>query len=116
MKTALLVIVAIIVFFMILQELSDRTYKPTKEDLIAKLRQTIDGTIDPDTFDELLCVRIAYDPFLDEIRIRLNGILDGKDAINRPHRKTKTIDLTEIGKKRVAELVERLQNQPNQAL
>jgi len=113
---ALLIVVGIVVFFLILQKTSDKTYKPTRTEIIKKLRKTIDGSIDYADFDELISARIAYDNTLEEIRTKLNSIIDEKANINQPHSKTKIIYLSEVGKKRVEELINEMEKQPNNRL
>jgi hypothetical protein len=108
-----IIIIGIIIFFLVLQKLSDKTYKPTRNEIISKLQEMINGNIDYSDFDELISVRIAYDHSLEEIRIKLNDIIDDAININNPHSNTKVIDLSEAGKKRLKELIEELEKQPD---
>ncbi len=113
MNTAIVILIVIIVFFAILQKISDKTYKPTRTEIIQKLRAVKEGSIDRYDFDELISVRIAYDPSLEEIIKELNNIIDDTTNINQPHSKTKAIDLSEAGKKKIEELIEKLERQLN---
>ena len=93
---------------MILQKLSDKTYKPTKSEIIEGLEKIIDGSIEYSHLDELCSVRIAYDPKLESIRIKLNDILDNPKALNHPHSKIKGVDLSEEGKVMVQNLIDEI--------
>ncbi|MBA3029478.1 MAG: hypothetical protein FP816_11820 [Desulfobacteraceae bacterium] len=74
-------------------------------ELIEGLEKIIDGSIEHSHLDELCCVKIAYDPLLENIRERLNDILDDPMAMNHPHSKTMGVDLNEEGKGLVQNLI-----------
>ena len=61
--------------FFLLQHFSDKTYKPSVDDIRRDIQAIIDETIDSAHFDEFSCVRIAYDPRLEAIRHRYNEIV-----------------------------------------
>ena len=105
MKIIISIIVGIVIIFWVLQKLSDRTYKPTKSEIIDGLKKILDGSIDYSHLDELCSVKIAYDPKLESIRQKLNDILDNPKAMNHPHTKTKGVDLSEEGKSLVQKLI-----------
>ena len=105
MKIVIGIIVGVVILFLIIQKLSDKTYKPTNSELIEGLEKIIDGSIEYSHLDELCSVRIAYDPKLESIRIKLNEILDDPKALNHPHSKIKEVDLSEEGKVLVQNLI-----------
>jgi hypothetical protein len=110
MKIIISIIIGVILFFLILQRISDRTYKPTKDEIIDRLKKVIDGSIDYSDFDELCSVKIAYDSSLENIRQKLNCILDDPKAINHPHSKIKEVDLSYEGKIMVNNLIKEMEN------
>ncbi len=61
-------IVFVFIFFGALQIHSDRTYKPTREEIEQILMSIINGNISDAELDEFICVRIKYDPDLEMIR------------------------------------------------
>ena len=58
----------IFAFFWFLQWLSDRTYKPSRDQVKRIFQASIEGKLSLGAFDEFSCVRIAYDPRLDRLR------------------------------------------------
>jgi hypothetical protein len=110
MKIVISIIIGVVLFLLILQKISNRTYKPTKDEIIDRLKKVIDGSIDYSDFDELCCVKIAYDSSLENIRQKLNSILDDPKAINHPHRKIKEVDLSYEGKIMINNLINEMEN------
>jgi hypothetical protein len=105
MKIVMSIIIGVVIFFIILQKISARTYKPTKGEIIERLNKIIDGSIDCSDLDELCSVKIVYDSSLENIRQKLNSILDDPKAINHPHSKIKEVDLSYEGKIMVNNLI-----------
>lgn len=108
MKIVIGIIVGVVILFLTLQKLSDKTYKPGKSEIIEGLEKIIDGSIEYSHLDELCSVRIVYDPKLESIRIKLNDILDDPKALNHPHSKIKGVDLSKKGKVLVQNLIDEI--------
>lgn len=113
MNSTVLIIIAIVVvvflIFGVLQWLSDRTYKPTISEVVGILETCRDGRLSLGEFDEFSCVRIAYDPRLDTIREKFNQIVDDKENIDGNFSREDATALNDIGKGKIGQLIEELQ-------
>lgn len=83
MSSALLIVAIVaagllVSIFGYLQWLSNRKYKPGKQDIAAILQACIMGTLSNEALDEFMCVKISYDHRLDRIRMRFNEIMADK--------------------------------------
>lgn len=94
-----------IAVFWLLQWRSDKTYKPTKEEIRKVLLSSIDDTIDQSTFDEFSCVQIAYNKELDAIREKYNKMMTNPEYIDRVISPQRVVPLNEIGKSKLRELI-----------
>ena len=102
-------VVAFFLFFHILQWFSDRTYKPTAQDIRNIFQDTIDGKLSTGRCDEFCCVRIAYDKGLDEIRERYERILEEAGNCKwEDASETNQTPLAEQGKEKVRQLMKEL--------
>ena len=101
-------IAAILGVFRFLQWLSDRTYKPTPQDVARILEANLEGRLDLAAFDEFSCVRIAYDPRLDRIRERFNEIVEDPNYITGEATSQNAAPLSEAGKAKLRELIDEL--------
>lgn len=104
----ILVLIAILVFFRVLQFFSDRTYKPTKENIRSIIQATIDGKIDVHGIDDFSSIRIAYNHSLDEIRNKYNKILENSEYIDRYNSNKNTTAFNEAGKAQLRKLLQEL--------
>lgn len=94
-----------ITIFWLLQWRSDKTYRPTKEQIRKILLSSIEDTIDQGTFDEFSCVRIAYNRELDAIREKYNQIVNNPEYIDTVISPELVVSLNEIGKSKLRELI-----------
>jgi hypothetical protein len=67
---------AVFVMFRGLQWNSDRTYRPSVDDVRNAVQASLEGRLGIMAFDEFSCVRIVYDPRLDRLRERYNSIVN----------------------------------------
>src|SRR3989442_9035510 len=101
-------IAAIFALFWVLQQLSDRTYRPSRDEIRQILQASLEGRLDVKALDEFSCVRIAYDRRLDRLRERYNAILDDPLCLLGEITKSNATPLSEQGLARVRELVNEL--------
>jgi hypothetical protein len=95
--------VGIVVVFWLLQRVSDRTYRPTPQQVKAILDALMEGRLSYQGLDEFSCVRIAYDSQLDDIRQRCNTVLhDDRSYVQTPP--DSPVQLTESAKARISEI------------
>ena len=94
--------------FLFLQWLSDRTYRPSQDDIRRVLEASLEGRLDVKALDEFSCVRIACDPQLDRLRQRYNTVLDDPTCILGELTASNATPLSELGKARVRELINEL--------
>jgi hypothetical protein len=106
----LLVVVVAVVgsLFFLLQYHSDKTYRPTVDDIRRTIQATIDETIELARFDEFSSVRIAYDPRLEAIRHRYNEILGSTEYLAGDAQGPTVAPITDAGKERLKELLSEL--------
>jgi hypothetical protein len=101
-------IVVVVILFRSLQWHSDRTYRPSPEDVRELLEASIEGRLDLGAFDQFSCVRIAYDPWLDRIRERYNAIVNDEMYVVPGITESNATPLNERGRARVRELINEL--------
>ena len=93
---AMFVVVFLVLFlFRTLQWFSNRTYKPSKEDIAAILRSSMEGTLSRAALDEFMNVKIAYDRRLDGIREKFSDIVAKKQDVGQSRRQIESL-LTEL--------------------
>jgi hypothetical protein len=88
--------------------LSDRTYRPSPNDIRQILQASLEGRLDWKALDEFSCVRIAYDRRLDQLREGYNAILDDPASFRGEATETNATPLSEQGLARVRELISEL--------
>jgi hypothetical protein len=112
MATIVLIIVAGLAvlwgFFRFLQWRSDKTYRPTAQEVSGILRSLVAGELRWPDLDEFSCVRIAYDPRLDDIRRRFNAVLESPGNIDSTNKESPTARLTQVGQSQVKEIIREL--------
>jgi len=96
------------ILFWILQRNSDRTYRPSPDELRQILQASLEGRLDYKALDEFSCVRIAYDQRLDRLRERYNAILDDPASFLGEAAKSNATPFSEQGAGRVRELISEL--------
>ena len=106
-------IAAVFVFFLFLQWLSDRTYRPSRTDIRQILEASLEGRLDVQALDEFSCVRIAYDARLDRLRQRYNTNLEDPACWLGEITKENATPLSEQGRARVRELIHELDPLPS---
>ena len=79
MEWFILIIIVIVLAFIILQIISNQTYKPTKEEIKEILSKTIEGKLELYDFDEFSSVKIHYNKELEEIRLKYIQIVSNKE-------------------------------------
>ena len=94
--------------FWILQRKSDRTYRPSPDEIRQILQASLEGRLDYKALDEFSCVRIAYDQRLDRLRERYNAILDDPASFLGEATKSNATPFSEQGATRVRELISEL--------
>ena len=99
---------SIVVIFLFLQWHSNRTYKPTVNDIQNIIQATINGTVDLETFDEFSSVYIAYRKDLDEIRNMYNKIVTNVERLDKDASTDTVVPLNNIGKVELRELINEL--------
>jgi hypothetical protein len=104
----IVVVIAIATLFFLLQHYSDKTYRPTVDDIRRTIQATIDETIDLARFDEFSCVRIAYNARLEAIRHRYNEILGSEKYLVGDARGPTVAPINEAGKEKLRELLSAL--------
>jgi hypothetical protein len=98
--------------FAFLQWLSDRTYRPSRDEVRRILEASLEGRLDYKALDEFSCVRIAYDTRLDHLRQRYNAILDDPANVAGELTESNATPLNERGRARVRELIIELERLP----
>jgi len=105
----IIVFVLLVAIFWALQFISDKNYKPTKQEILDIIQKTIDGNIDLSKFDEFTSVRISYNRQLDAIREKYNTIVDNKEYFSESDiTKENVAPLNEQGKNKLRILLEEL--------
>ena len=104
MEWFFLIIIVIVVVFMILQIHSNRTYKPTKEEIKEILNKTIEGELELFDFDEFSSVKIHYNKELEEIRLKYVKILANVDY-NSINDNENPVPLNDNGKIEIQKLI-----------
>ena len=99
---------SIVVIFLFLQWRSNRTYKPTVNDIHNIIQATINGTIDIETFDEFSSVYIAYREDLDAIRNMYNKIITNMERLDKDASTDNVVPLNDVGKRELRELINHL--------
>ena len=115
MKFALIAIALLglfFAFFWFLQWLSDRTYKPSRDQIKRIFEATIEGKLSLGAFDEFSCVRIAYDPRLDRLREKYKRIVDDPAHMAGEITWQNITPLNEAGKEKLRELISELEQLP----
>jgi hypothetical protein len=108
------VLLTIILFFVFLNWLSARTYRPSKEDVRRILQASLGGRLDIGSFDEFSSVPIRYDLQLDEIRRRYNAIVEDPAHFQEGDiAETNATPLNERGRAQLRELLADLQRLPD---
>ena len=79
MEWFILIIIVIVLAFIILQIISNQTYKPTNEEIKEILSKTIEGKLELYDFDEFSSVKIHYNKELEEIRLKYIQIVSNKE-------------------------------------
>jgi hypothetical protein len=102
---AIILVVVVPILFFVLQHFSDKTYRPTVDDIRGTIQATIDETIELPRFDEFSCVRIAYNPRFEAIRHRYNEILGSKECLSGDARGPTVAPINEAGKEKLRELL-----------
>jgi len=102
------VIAAVFVLFRVLQWHSDRTYRPSGDDVRQILQASLEGRLGLKAFDEFSCVRIAYDRRLDRLRERYNAIVDDPTYMLGEIIESNATPLNEHGRARIRELINEL--------
>jgi len=111
MNTALIIVailISIILLFAVLQWFSNRTYKPTKDEIRKIIQASIDGRLSLGEFDELSCVYIAYDKGLENIREKYNQIVNNPEYIDGEMTDDNMTPLNAAGKNKLSELINEL--------
>ena len=103
MKWIFLIIIVFIVAILIFQLISNRTYKPTKEEIKEILNKTIEGKLELSDFDEFSSVKIHYNKELEEIRLKYNRIVTNKEY-NSTNNNTNPVPLNDKGKIEIKKL------------
>jgi hypothetical protein len=104
----------IVGLFHLLQHFSDKTYKPSLDDIRRNIQATIDETIDVARFDEFSCVRIAYDVRLEAIRHRYNEIVNSESYLPATNERRAVSPLNEAGKIELRKLLSELNKDAGQ--
>jgi hypothetical protein len=99
---------AILAAFQVLQWYSDRTYRPSQEEVRRILEASLEGRLSLLAFDEFSCVRIAYDSRLDHLRERSNAIVNDPGHMLGEITKSNATPLNEQGRARLRELISEL--------
>jgi hypothetical protein len=104
----LIAVGSVAALFLCLQYFSDKTYKPTVDDIRRIIVATVQQSIDLQTFDTFSCVRIAYDSKLEAIRHRYNAIMSSR-AYSAPFVPGGcVVPINEAGKERLTALLSEL--------
>ena len=104
MEWFILIIIVIVLVFLILQIISNRTYKPTKEEIKEILNKTIEGKLELYDFDEFSSVKIHYNKKLEEIRMKYIKVVSNKEY-NSINENENPVPLNDKGKIEVKKLI-----------
>ena len=106
-----LMVVTIVLLFIVLQWRSDRTYRPSANEIRITVQKTINGRISEEEFDEFTSVRIAYDSRLEDIREEFNQIVNDEANIVSIFKdaKFRFNPLNDDGKEKLRTLIRRLE-------
>ena len=104
MKWLALIVIVFVIFIMILQFISNRTYKPTKEEIIEILNKTIEGKLELFDFDEFSSVKIHYNKELEEIRLKYVKII-ANEYYNSINENENPVPLNDKGKIEIQKLI-----------
>ncbi len=102
-------IVGLFAFFYFMQRQSDKTYRPSAEDIKNIINASIEGRLSLAAFDEFSCVRIAYDKRLDNIRERYKHIVENREYIEGEFTKDNSTPLNAQGKEELRKLIRELE-------
>ena len=94
--------------FIILQWRSDKTYKPSKNDIKGIIQKSINGNISLHDFDTFSNVRIAYNSDYEKIREKYNYIISNNNYINNNAVEEDIVSLNNDGKKQLELLLTEL--------
>jgi hypothetical protein len=108
-----IIVIFVIAIFSILQAISNRTYKPSREIIAKRIKDTIEQTIEYHDFDTFYSVKIAYDPKLEEIRLKYADIIDDPDFQSDIKETDCIAPINESGKKQLEVLMEELRVLPD---
>jgi hypothetical protein len=100
--------IAIMVLFGILRLISNRTYRPSQEDVATVIKATINGTVSFDDFDKFSSVRIAYDKQLESIRKKFNDITEDPTCLDLGPGKEVIMPLNDKGRRLLNNLLREL--------
>jgi hypothetical protein len=101
-------IAAVFVLFRGLQWYSDRTYRPSVDDVRNVVQASLEGRLGIMAFDEFSCVRIAYDPRLDRLRERYNSVVNDPTFMVGEITESNATPLNDHGRERLRELLNEL--------
>ena len=104
MEWFFLIIIVVVIVFLVLQIISNRTYKPTKEEIKEILNKTIEGKLELYDFDEFSSVKIHYSKELEEIRLKYVKIIANKEY-NSINDNTNPVPLNDKGKEEIKKLI-----------
>ena len=96
----------IVIFFIFLNYHSSIKYRPSKEEIKVILKKAIDGTIKPREWDQLVCVPIKYDKYLEEIREKCEKLNNHTEFFS----KSTDSYFSELGIKEISKILWELEN------
>ena len=111
MSTSLIIVIffiAAILLFLALQWHSDKTYKPSKKEIISIIKESINGNISLHEFDTFSNVRIAYNKDFEKIRDKYNKIISNDKYINNNATEEDVTSLNADGKTQLKHLLNEL--------
>ena len=100
--------ISIVLIILLLQWRSNKTYKPTVNDIRNIIQATINGTIELETFDEFSSVYIAYRKDLDVIRNMYNKTIINIECLDKGTSTDNVVPLNNVGKRELRELINKL--------